>query len=168
MIVFIFCASILRILPTSNYFYSLPSWKSNTFFRPFFWPRSYSQPSAGRSRAARSSGATRRLRYLRFCHALRHDIVASDRLGIEGFGIRVLTGAFPSLRQAMTGMTGYDKRGGGTVQRRRKRNRFARKLGGNGWCFLMSRMVARLGLEPRQTDSESVVLPLHHRAKSDA
>ena len=25
-------------------------------------------------------------------------------------------------------------------------------------------MAARLGIEPRQTDSESVVLPLHHRA----
>ena len=27
-----------------------------------------------------------------------------------------------------------------------------------------ARVAARLGLEPRQTDSESVVLPLHHRA----
>ena len=26
------------------------------------------------------------------------------------------------------------------------------------------KMVARLGFEPRQTDSESAVLPLHHRA----
>ncbi len=26
-------------------------------------------------------------------------------------------------------------------------------------------MVARLGFEPRQTDPESVVLPLHHRAE---
>ena len=30
-----------------------------------------------------------------------------------------------------------------------------------------SRMAARLGIEPRQTDSESVVLPLHHRAVAE-
>ena len=29
-------------------------------------------------------------------------------------------------------------------------------------------MVARRGFEPRQTDSESVVLPLHHRALKNA
>ena len=32
-------------------------------------------------------------------------------------------------------------------------------------CAERSRSVAGLGLEPRQTDSESVVLPLHHPAK---
>ena len=29
---------------------------------------------------------------------------------------------------------------------------------------LEKRLAARLGIEPRQTDSESAVLPLHHRA----
>lgn len=30
---------------------------------------------------------------------------------------------------------------------------------------LLQKLAARLGFEPRQTDPESVVLPLHHRAR---
>ena len=37
-------------------------------------------------------------------------------------------------------------------------------MGGDRGARGANRMAARLGLEPRQTDSESVVLPLHHRA----
>ncbi len=32
-------------------------------------------------------------------------------------------------------------------------------------CVEKSRLVARLGFEPRQTESESAVLPLHNQAK---
>ena len=34
--------------------------------------------------------------------------------------------------------------------------------------FLISKLAARLGVEPRQNESESFVLPLHHRAVTGA
>ena len=87
----------------------------------------------------------------------------------QGFEVLTVTftDTFPSLRQAMTGYDRLRQAGGGKAQRRRKHNRFNRKLGENERCLLGNSEFARLGLEPRQTDSESVVLPLHHRATSD-
>ena len=41
----------------------------------------------------------------------------------------------------------------------------AKQSGGIIAFFALCSLVARLGFEPRQTESESVVLPLHNRAK---
>ena len=47
----------------------------------------------------------------------------------------------------------------------RHRIRPRRGSAGADRCGFRRRMAARLGVEPRQTESESVVLPLHNRAK---